>query len=110
IFPRVVLFGANHFASRLPPTPTWLVWDKRRGTGSDSQADCEIAWSNLGGPARLFSHLWRGAIRDSERGVKRVHPTQKPVALMRWCLEQARPSGIVLDPFLGSGSTLVACK
>lgn len=113
-WPRVVLFGGNHFGSRLPDASCWLVWDKRDGSSSDHQADCELAWSNLPGPARLYSHKWRGMIRAGEenlsRGGLRVHPMQKPVALMAWVLQQCRlPAGaLVLDPFMGSGSLGVA--
>lgn len=104
-----VLFGANHYASRLPDSPSWIVWDKRDGHASNDFADCEMAWSNLGGPARLFHHRWNGLVRDSERGEKRWWPTQKPLALMRWVIERC-PAGTVLDPYTGSGSTLVAAK
>jgi site-specific DNA-methyltransferase (adenine-specific) len=104
----LVLWGANHYASRLPVSASWLVWDKRCGTTSDSHADCELAWTNLGGPARLYSQLWRGMLRDGEPE-SRVHPTQKPVRLMRWCLSLCR-IGTVIDPFMGSGTTLVAAK
>ncbi len=68
-----------------------------------------MAWSNLGGPARLFSHRWSGLTKDSERGQQRKHPTQKPLALMRWVIERC-PPGTILDPFMGSGTTLVAAK
>jgi site-specific DNA-methyltransferase (adenine-specific)/modification methylase len=77
-----VLWGGNHFASRLPDSPSWLVWDKRRGTTVNDFADCEMAWTNLGGPARVFSHLWNGMLRDSEHGEARVHPTQKAVKVI----------------------------
>lgn len=109
-YPKVVLFGANHYASRLPDSPSWLVWDKREGTGPDDNADCEMAWTNIGGPARLFHHLWRGMIKRSERDEARVHPTQKPVELMRWVIRQLDlPRGsLILDPYCGSGSTGVA--
>jgi site-specific DNA-methyltransferase (adenine-specific)/modification methylase len=104
-----VLFGGNHYASRLPDSPTWLVWDKRVGLPSNDFADCEMAWSNLGGPARVFPHRWMGLMRDSERGQPRVHPTQKPVTLMVWVIEKC-PPGTVLDPFVGSGSTIIAAE
>jgi site-specific DNA-methyltransferase (adenine-specific)/modification methylase len=102
-----VLFGANHYADRLPASPSWMVWDKRDGLGSNDSADCELAWTNLGGPARLFRLRWSGMLRDAERG-ESYHPTQKPVSLMVWVLQ--RTTGTILDPFMGSGSTLVAAK
>lgn len=107
----VCLWGANHFGDKLPSSSSWLVWDKREGGKSDDWADCELAWTNTGGPARLFNHLWRGMIRASEQDERRCHPTQKPVALMRWCLDMAGvPVGAtVLDPYMGVGSTGVAC-
>jgi site-specific DNA-methyltransferase (adenine-specific) len=102
-----VLWGANHYADRLPASPTWLVWDKRRGLVRNDFADCEMAWSNIGGPARVYSHLWYGVWRDSDED--RLHPTQKPLPVMVWCLGLV-PGGVVLDPFMGSGTTLRAAK
>lgn len=106
-FPRVVLWGANHYAQHLPPSPTWWWWDKREDVTPDDNADGELAWTNLGGPARQFSHLWRGLCQASEKahGGRRLHPTQKPVALCRWGFEQAklRPGQLVWSPYLGSG-------
>ncbi|MDG4895577.1 DNA methyltransferase [Mesorhizobium sp. WSM4976] len=106
----VVLFGANHFADRLPSSPKWLVWDKRRGLTRNDFADCEMAWTNQKGFARLINHYWNGMMRDSERGVPRVHPTQKPIAVMEWVLQETtKPGESVLDPYMGSGSTGIAC-
>jgi site-specific DNA-methyltransferase (adenine-specific) len=115
-FPQVVLFGANHYADRLPASPSWLIWDKRIGMNSNDQADVEMAWTNLGGPAPIFRLVWNGgASLGKENGIPvgrgRVvghHPTQKPVALMRWVIQ--RTDGMILDPYMGSGSTLVAAK
>lgn len=109
-FPNVILWGANHYADRLPARPSWLVWYKKDGVDGCEFADCEIAWSSLGHVARVFNHQWHGMLRDSERGEQRVHPTQKPVEVMRWCIEQL-PKGTahILDPFMGSGTTGVAC-
>lgn len=110
-FKRVVLWGANYYADKLPTSPSWLVWDKRDGIPSNDNADCEMAWSNLGGPARLYRHRWNGMIKASERDKKRVHPTQKPVVLMAWIIGEHTAAGdLVLDPYMGSGPTLRAAK
>lgn len=102
-FGRCVIWGGNYFADALPPSPSWFVWDKRSGVLANSNADCELAWSNVGGAARLFSHLWAGMLRASESGAY-LHPTQKPVALMEWVLDRAsEPGDLILDPYMGSG-------
>lgn len=110
-FAVVVLFGANYFADRLPARGTWYVWDKREAGTSDDGADCELAWVKgvSGTVPRLFHHKWRGMIRAS-KDVPRCHPTQKPVALMRWVIENLDlpPNSLIVDPFCGSGSTGVA--
>ncbi len=110
IFRQVILWGANHFASRLPDASHWLVWDKKCHTAPDNFSDCELAFTNLPGPVRKFDHLWRGLVRAGAENVSKspkLHPWQKPVALMEWCV--AMTDGRVLDPFMGSGSTGVAC-
>lgn len=112
-FPKVVLFGGNWFASRLPDASKWIVWDKREQTGPDDNADCEMAWTNLGGPTRIHRQLWRGICRRGEeiaRGERRVHPTQKPVELMSFCIDACKlPHGAtILDPYMGAGATGVA--
>ena len=109
-YPSVILWGANHYASRLPDSPFWLIWDKRDGVCSNDQADCEMAWVKGRGNARVFRHLWNGMLKASERGVPRDHPTQKPEALMRWCLGFFPDAKTILDPFMGSGTTLRAAK
>lgn len=111
-FPRVVLWGANHYADRLPPSPSWLLWDKREGIPSNDNADGEAAWSNLGGPLRIFRHTWYGMIKASEREQRRVHPTQKPVALGAWVLQRAKVAAgdLVVVPYAGSGPDVLACR
>ncbi|MCA9368469.1 site-specific DNA-methyltransferase [Candidatus Kaiserbacteria bacterium] len=104
-----ILWGGNHFADSLPATQSWLTWDKRCADYSNDQADCELAWTNLGFPCRMFRHVWNGMLRGPESKTPRVHPTQKPVALMEWCLGFLPDAETILDPFLGSGTTLVAC-
>lgn len=115
-FPVVVLFGGNYYADRLPPSSGWVVWDKLNGLqskrpwGFNDGADVELIWTNVPQVARLIPHRWMGAIKESERRERRVHPTQKPVALMQALVERyTSPGDLVLDPYCGSGSTGVAC-
>lgn len=108
-YSTVVLWGANHYADRLPASPGWLCWVKIGDGGPRDCSDLELAWTNRNMPARRFSHLWRGMIRASERNEQRSHATQKPVVLMQWCIEVVGATGTVLDPFMGSGTTGVAC-
>jgi site-specific DNA-methyltransferase (adenine-specific) len=111
-FDRLCLWGANYYADKLPPQGKWLVWDKRDGIGINDQADCELAWCKgaSGNVPRIFRHLWNGMLKDSERDQRRVHPTQKPIALMEWCIGHFYAYPFIVDPFMGSGSTLVAAK
>lgn len=104
-----ILWGANHFADRLPSSSSWFVWDKRAASGhSNDFADCEIAWSNVGSVARIFRHHWDGMMKASERGQPRQHPTQKPIVLMSWCISKVGKTLTILDPYMGSGTTGVA--
>lgn len=113
-YPKIILFGANWYSSRLPDASKWIVWDKREGTTPDDNADCEMAWTNLGGPTRIHRQLWRGICRRGEENIAggegRVHPTQKPIELMTFCLQACRlkPGDTVLDPYMGAGATGVA--
>lgn len=105
---QFVIWGGNYFADSLGPCPGILVWNKL--TGNNSYADGEAAWSNVSGTMRIFTHQWCGAFKDSERGVMAMHPTQKPVQLITWCILLANNPSTILDPFMGSGTTLVAAK
>ena len=103
-----IIWGGNYYAGHLPNSPCWIVWDKQI-TGNF--ADCELAWTNQKTAVRKFDHMWNGMIKASERGLKRVHPTQKPVALAEWCIETyGQECDTVLDLFGGSGFTLIACE
>lgn len=102
----LVFWGANFYAESLPPSSGWICWDKENGEGFF--ADGELAWTNSEKQLRIFKHQWKGMIRASERGEKRVHPTQKPAALAEWCFENYGNPSSVLDLFGGSGSTLIA--
>jgi len=103
-----IIWGGNYYANSLPNSSCWLVWDKQN-TGNF--ADCELAWTNQTTAVRKFEHMWNGMVKASEHGQKRVHPTQKPVALAVWCIEQyGDDCESVLDLFGGSGFTLIACE
>jgi DNA modification methylase len=103
-----IVWGGNYYAAHLPNSSCWIVWDKQN-TGNF--ADCELAWTNQKTAVRKFEHMWNGMVKASERGQKRVHPTQKPVALAVWCIEQyGDDCETVLDLFGGSGFTLIACE
>jgi site-specific DNA-methyltransferase (adenine-specific) len=106
-FHDVIMWGANHFAQQLPHG-RWLAWNKL-GTLEpwDDFCDVEFAWHNSRSADRIFSLMWKGLIKGTEKESGRVHPTQKPVTLMRWCIEQTK-GHTILDPFMGSGTTGVA--
>jgi 16S rRNA G966 N2-methylase RsmD len=107
--PVMIFWGGNYYASALPDSSCWVVWDK--DNGESFFADAELAWTNQKTAVRIFKHTWNGLIKASERGEKRCHPTQKPVALAEWCFEKYGATGDkVLDLFGGSGSTLIACE
>ena len=115
--PVVMLFGGNNFASRLPDSPAWLVWDKKAEKGADHNnfSDVELVWTNLKQKScPIYRHLWSGLLREGDRNVElkdRVHPTQKPVGLIAAILsDHSNPGALCLDPFLGSGTTLIACE
>ncbi len=106
------LFGANFYHRQLPQSGAWVIWDKTGGGRvMNDNADCELVWSNLDFAPRICHHLWNGLMKDSERQDRRVHPTQKPVALMSWIINKwTKPDDLILDCYAGSGSTLVAAK
>jgi site-specific DNA-methyltransferase (adenine-specific) len=110
--PRQVWWGANYYAHHIPQSNNWFVWDKRvEDKQKDTQSDCELAWvKSKWSSVRIFRHLWKGMLKDSERGQSRVHPTQKPVELAIWSFDYFKDVTSVLDLFLGSGSTLIACE
>lgn len=101
-----VVWGGNYFSDALPQSGKWLFWDKCQTTPSYS--DGELAWTSLSGEAvKQFTYNGSG-MQAKEKN--RVHPTQKPVALMEWCLGFLPDAKTILDPFMGSGTTLVACQ
>ena len=100
-----IVFGGNYY--ECPPASCWLVWDKENG--SNDFADCELAWTNLPKAVRRIRFMWNGMLRKNgeERG---DHPTQKPIGVMEWAIGQLPAGSIsIIDPFMGSGTTGVAC-
>jgi site-specific DNA-methyltransferase (adenine-specific)/modification methylase len=110
---KCILWGANWYTRHLEHSGGWLIWDKRKGVETMAQkgwplGEAELAWTNVMGATRVFRNLWSGILRSSEKG-EFYHPTQKPVELMVWCLDFIKDSGAILDPYMGSGTTGVAC-
>ena len=103
-----VIWGGNYFADKIGYCKEPWIWDKK--TGDNFFADGELAFTSYQGTLRIYHHQWCGAFKDSERGLKAIHPTQKPLELMRWCLRKTEENDLILDPFLGSGTTAVACQ
>lgn len=100
-------FGGNYYP--FPPSACWLIWDKING--DNKFADCELIWTNFPGAVRMIKHLWNGMLREGKE--YRQHPTQKPKGVIRWCIKQADKHTkitTILDPFMGSGTTLLAAK
>ena len=97
-----IIWGGNYFASHLPDSQCWLVWDKLNGEGF-SLADVELAWTSFDKAARMFRRSRTATFSEGK-----VHPTQKPIALMKWCISFLPDAQTILDPFMGSGTTGVA--
>ena len=97
-----IIWGGNYFADFLPPSMGWLYWDKKMG---GDFSDGELAWTSQKRAVRDFS---KSPFAGLSGGHDRVHPTQKPVALMKWCINFLPNAQTILDPFLGSGTTGVA--
>ncbi len=106
-----IIWGGNYFADKLPVTKSWIVWDKRcEEKYSNDFADCELAWCSKG-VARVYRYLYSGMMQGNMKNKeKRFHPTQKPVCLYEWLLNQyADENDIILDTHVGSASSLIAC-
>jgi site-specific DNA-methyltransferase (adenine-specific) len=105
-----IIWGGNYFTPFLPASRCWLVWYKKDGLPRNSYADCELAWTSFRKNALVFNSRWSGFVKDS-REPRVAHPTQKALAVMKWCVEEfSREGDVILDPFLGSGTTAVAAK
>jgi DNA modification methylase len=107
---NVIIFGGNYFAHLLPPSKCWFVWDKKGDIAFQNPfADCELIYTNYTKPVKKYVFKQQGFITDSKD--KRFHPTQKPSELVeRLLTDWTKDGATVLDPFMGSGTTGVACK
>jgi site-specific DNA-methyltransferase (adenine-specific) len=105
-----IIFGGNYYTDYLYPTSCWIVWDK--DNGMNDFADCELAWTSFKTATRLHKYQWHGMFQGNmKKKEKRVHPTQKPLPLFTWIVEKYSKKGnLICDPFLGSGTTLAACR
>lgn len=115
-FKQIILWGANHYADKLPSSAKWIIWDKRLDVRPDDNADAEMAWTNLKGVTRVHRQLWKGCCRSGSENLSingsKLHPFQKPISLMSFCLNQFKISDetIIYDPFTGSGTIPVLCE
>lgn len=104
---KAICWGGNYYP--VPPASKWLVWDK--DNGENDFADSELAWTNLKGAVRNFKFKWQGMLQENMKDKEiRQHPTQKPVPLMRWCIDQSGLIKSVFDPFAGSFTVARAAK
>lgn len=106
-----IIWGANHFISKIPYNSScWIVWNKENGT--TKFADAELAWTSFKSPVRIANFLWNGMLQaDMKNKEHRIHPTQKPIKLYQWLLENyAQPNDLILDTHVGSASSLIACE
>jgi len=102
---KQIIWGGNYFTDNLPQQNKWLWWDKCMTMPTYS--DGELAWTNLDGNSVKKIIYNNNGLQAKEKD--RVHPTQKPLGVMKWCLTFIPDAVTILDPFMGSGTTLVAC-
>jgi DNA modification methylase len=105
-----IIWGGNYY--KLPETNSWIIWDKKdKNNWDDTFSDGEMAWTSFKRPLKIFRCRSIGMHWDKKRDGSRLHPTQKPIRLILWILEKYdNDSKLILDPFLGSGTTAVACE
>lgn len=107
-----IWFGSNYYCQQLPEGGSWYVWDKKTEAQQENGMlftnDFELAWSKTKHKQEICRKIWCGAI-NKEKGEDRLHPTQKPISLIEWFFERIKANSVI-DLFLGSGSTLIACE
>ena len=104
-----IVWGGNYFVENLTNSSCWVVWDK--DNGDSIHADCELAWTSFKTGVKKVKWLWHGMRQQNMKNKeKRIHPTQKPVKLYEWLLDNyAKDGDKILDTHLGSGSIAIAC-
>ena len=108
-----IIFGGNYFIDKLYPTACYVIWDKRCGVIPErTYADCEMAWTSFSSPARIIRFIWDGMLQGNMKDKDvRQHPTQKPIEVIRQILlKYSEEDDLIIDPFLGSGTTAFACQ
>ncbi len=105
-----IIWGGNYYASLLPDSQCWIVWDKEKPENI-SFADCELAWTSFDLASRIFKFAWNGMLQgDMKHKEYKIHPTQKPVKLYEWLIgKYAKDGDLILDTHVGSASSLIAC-
>lgn len=105
-----IVWGGNFFTESLPCSQGWIIWDKQKSPGL-TFSDSELAWTSFNRGQRIFRFMWNGMLQgDMKNKENKIHPTQKPVALYKWCLSNyAKPGDKILDTHVGSASSLIAC-
>lgn len=105
-----IIFGGNYYGEKLGNTKSYIIWDK--DNGDNDFADCELAWTSFDKAVRKIKHRWNGMLQQNmKEKEERLHPTQKPLPVMQWIIENyTTPADIIVDPFMGSGTTLAAAK
>ena len=107
-----IIWGGNYFADLLPPQKGWIFWDKKITNANNTNfSDGELAWTSFNCILRRFTYDWIGfGYLNNPQREKKIHPTQKPVALYKWLLKNyAKPGDKILDTHVGSASSLIAC-
>lgn len=105
-----IIFGGNYYTDYLYPPSSWIVWDKNNG--DNDFADCELAWTSFKSAVRKVKWTWNGMLQENMANKeKRIHPTQKPVGMLEWIVQNYTKEGdLILDPFSGSASVAIACR
>ena len=106
-----IIWGGNYFTNDLPESQCWIIWDKQHPEGIKF-ADCELAWTSFNQATRIFRYMWNGMLQgDMKNKEDRIHPTQKPIRLYTWILQNyAQKGDLILDTHVGSASSLIACE